>query len=140
MTKKTQRKSPKKAKGMSMNDFNVLIADAKVRMMKEMMDRTVDSAIKLGEHRARAALLAPIFNDMQGTIDGKSDGCVLNNTDCRLMFTCLAEAGYVPQDPHEIAKSVKPDASWSGVPGDGADANAERNAFLNERLNARKAA
>lgn len=117
MTKKTQRKSPKKAKGMSMNDFNVLIADAKVRMMKEMMDRTVDSAIKLGEHRARAALLAPIFNDMQGTIDGKSDGCVLNNTDCRLLLTCLAEAGYVPQDQHENAKAT--DACWSGVPGDG---------------------
>lgn len=108
MTKKSQRKS-KNRRGPTVRQVGGAIArqhPSVAEQAAKIGQGLVRTAINLGEHRAHAKLLAPIFDDMQRVIDGRSDGCILNNTDCRLMFTCLAEAGYM-QDPRAAAKTMQ---------------------------------
>lgn len=106
----------------------------------ELASRTaqglVMSAMALGQHRARAELLAPIIEDMAKVEARQADGhlhrVVLTQSACRIVLACLAEAGYVPPpeggEGFAFAKAADTtngcDArqAWSGVLGDGAEA------------------
>lgn len=122
MTKTTQRKKQQKTQKQSPKEFVAALDEMRDKMMKLALDRAIESATKLGEHKARSALIAPIIEDMQMVHTRDPFGSVnLTPSACSIVLACLAEAGYVPA-PQGGEEFAFPQSS-TGVPGDGAAEN-----------------
>lgn len=121
-SKKTTKATTKVWRGRSLDSI-AMIADAASNL--------VESATKLGRHQARAELMAPMLRTLryQASLDGTPQamhaGVFLNITDCALLLSCLAEAGYrpAPQGGEEMHWQAMPQpVTEDGQPADVAKA------------------
>lgn len=128
MTKKTQKKS-RNRRGPTVRQVGGAIAQkypSVAEMAAKIGQGLVHSAVKLGEHRARAELLAPILAGMQDVSRSRTDRSArthitLTPSGCDIVMACLAEAGYHPQQ--QGGEEFAFPQAWCGVPGDSAAQN-----------------